>query len=182
MPIEYKKGDATDTSAATPHKPLIIAHVCNNTGAWGAGFTGAVDKAFGPRPQQVYRTWWDQHRLANPPLLPYRPGEFTPPRFVLGETQLVLPRHDVYVANMVAQSGLYSATNPVPLHYHSLQLCLRSLSHLADLVAGSEGVTLQMPRIGTGLARGKWDEVELLLQAELMNHEVVIVDLPKGGP
>lgn len=39
-----------------PYRPLghkVIAHVCNNVGAWGAGFTRALDKR------------WPYHRVSG---------------------------------------------------------------------------------------------------------------------
>jgi O-acetyl-ADP-ribose deacetylase (regulator of RNase III) len=48
--IHYVTGDAT-APIGTGHK--IIAHVCNDIGAWGAGFVLALSKRW-PQPKAEY--------------------------------------------------------------------------------------------------------------------------------
>jgi hypothetical protein len=40
MPIAYRVGDAT----LPAERPAFIAHVVNDVGAWGAGFSGALGR------------------------------------------------------------------------------------------------------------------------------------------
>lgn len=49
--INYIFGDATEPVGDGPN---IIAHVCNNRGVWGAGFTRALSAKY-PRAEHVYR-------------------------------------------------------------------------------------------------------------------------------
>lgn len=175
MPIVYKEGDATDYSAASPVRPLIIAHVCNNVGGWGAGFTGALDKRFGARPRDSYRAWYDYSRKESAARPVIFPGEFTPRTFLLGLTQLVRVGDNVYIANMIAQNGLYSSSNPVPLQYLELHECLENLRLLAGLMPLP---LIQMPRIGAGLARGNWAQISAIIEDALPLHEVHVLDLP----
>ena len=41
MPIQYRTGDATRPEG---DGPKIIAHICNDVGAWGKGFVLALSK------------------------------------------------------------------------------------------------------------------------------------------
>ena len=54
MPIQYIKGDATQPQGAGLK---IIAHVCNDMGAWGKGFVVALSKRW-KKPEADYRAWY----------------------------------------------------------------------------------------------------------------------------
>lgn len=51
MQIQYITGDATDPTGGGNK---IIAHVCNDIGAWGAGFVLAISRRW-PQPEAEYR-------------------------------------------------------------------------------------------------------------------------------
>lgn len=87
-PIRYVTGDATSPQADGPR---IIAHVCNDTGTWGAGFVLAVSARW-PEPEQEYRRW-AQHG----------------PHFELGRVQMVEVGDGTRVANMIAQRATIDA-------------------------------------------------------------------------
>lgn len=179
--IGYARGNAADTSLAYKERPLVVAHVCNNIGAWGAGFTRSINDDIGPRPEMMYRVWAERC-LRSGSDTTHTSGEFTPLTFGLGQVQIVRVNAVVFVANMVAQNGLRSATNPVPLQYAELETCLWVLGFLTGLLAGEDGVTVQMPRIGCGLAGGEWARVEPLILKHLchddVNRDVRVLDFP----
>jgi len=52
--IVYAVGDATKPEG-TGRK--IIAHVCNDIGAWGRGFVLALSKV-SPAPERAFREWY----------------------------------------------------------------------------------------------------------------------------
>ena len=86
----------------------------------------------------------------------------------------VLPSHvkpDTWVANMVGQHGTRpSRSAGPPIRYEAVRACLRRLAvEAADL-----GASVHMPRIGCGLAGGRWDRVEPLISAELTGHGVQV--------
>lgn len=138
------KGDASSPQAKGPK---IIAHVCNDLGGWGKGFVLALSKRWS-EPEAAYRAW---HRG--------RGGN----DFGLGAVQLVRVRPDTWVANMVGQRGMRTGSGGPPVRYEALQSCLTALAaHAAELDA-----SVHMPRIGCGLAGGKWSRVEPLVRAEL---------------
>jgi O-acetyl-ADP-ribose deacetylase (regulator of RNase III) len=150
MAINYVTGDAT---APIGDGNKIVAHVCNDVGAWGAGFVLAVSKRW-PQPQAEYLK--SSHSLK------------------LGEVSFIKVEPGVWVANMIAQRGIRTIAGVPPIRYDALRLCLGKL----DLKARKLQATIHMPRIGCGLAGGKWSSVEPLIREALLNTEVFIYDLP----
>jgi O-acetyl-ADP-ribose deacetylase (regulator of RNase III) len=159
IPIRYVTGDATCPQASGP---VIIAHVCNDQGGWGCGFVLALSARW-PQPEQAYRAW---HRTGGT-------------SFSLGWTQLVpvgKEEDSTWIANMIAQHGTHAAGNLPPLRYRVLGSCLRRV--------GSEALqrhaSVHMPRIGCGLAGGRWDLVEPVIIEALSRQgvPVTVYDLP----
>jgi O-acetyl-ADP-ribose deacetylase (regulator of RNase III) len=149
--ITYLNGDATCPQA---NGPKIIAHICNDKGKWGRGFVLALSKRW-LGPEQQYRRWF--HSSA---------------RLTLGDIQLVQVAPDIWVANMVAQSGLASGSNPHPLQYDALAQCLEKLAVEVE----ARQASVHMPRIGTGLGGGNWTSVERLI-LKALSCSVVVYDL-----
>ncbi|MGI5239558.1 macro domain-containing protein [Dactylosporangium sp. CA-139066] len=149
VPLRIIKGDATSPQAAGPK---IIAHVCNDLGAWGKGFVVAVSRRW-PEPERAFRQW-HRERAGND--------------FGLGAVQLVQVRPDIWVANMVGQRGIRPSRNGPPIRYDAVADALRLLAgHAARL-----GASVHMPRIGCGLAGGRWDRVEPLVVAALCERDI----------
>jgi O-acetyl-ADP-ribose deacetylase (regulator of RNase III) len=154
MKIAYVTGDATHPIGPGPK---IIAHICNNVGAWGAGFTGALSGQW-PQAEREYRRHFRQYG------------------WKLGDTQIFRVDEDIIVANMVAQQGI-GKNNPLPpIRYPALSNCLDSVRQFAVDVNAS----VHMPRIGTGLAGGSWDRIEPIIQHMLCDRDisVTVYDLP----
>ncbi|MFK3979438.1 macro domain-containing protein [Micromonospora sp. NPDC050397] len=146
------KGDATSPQASGPK---IIAHVCNDLGGWGKGFVLAVSRRW-PEPERDYRRW-HRERASND--------------FGLGAVRLVQVRPDVWVANMVAQRGIRRGSAGPPIRYEAVQRCLEALGrHALELRA-----SVHMPRIGTGLAGGRWDRIEPLVVDALSQRDIEVV-------
>lgn len=160
--IRYVVGDATDPGG---DGVKLIAHVCNNVGKWGAGFTRALDKRW-PAARRSYENW-AVHAFENPSL--YAP-------FDVGEVRVRRVGDGIHVANMIAQRGVRSAMNPRSLDYAALAVCLIKVAGWAMDAEAS----VHMPRIGCGLAGGSWDVVELLIQDALCARDVpvTVYDLP----
>ncbi len=143
--LSVVRGDATNPHASGPK---VIAHVCNDRGGWGRGFVLALSRRW-PEPERDYRAWHRQ-RAHND--------------FALGAVRLVRVRPDIWVANMVAQHG----SGGPPIRYEAVASCLRSLAgHAREL-----GATVHMPRIGCGLAGGRWERIQPLIEAELLTPGV----------
>jgi len=156
--ISYLRGDATCPQAAGPK---IVAHVCNDSGGWGRGFVLALSARW-PGPEAEYRRWYSS-----------RVSPLSTGRFARGEVQLVRVLPDVLVANMVAQAGTRAGSKGPPIRYPALEACLGHLRGMAELHRAS----VHMPRIGCGLAGGRWELVEPLVRAQLPDLDVWIYDL-----
>ena len=160
MPIQYRTGDATRPEGGGPK---IIAHICNDVGAWGKGFVLALSKRW-KTPEEQYRAW--------------HAGQFAAP-FQLGEVQFVQVEEDLWVANMIAQHGLRWSQGRPPIRYEALRQALRRVAEFAQ----QQQASIHMPRIGAGLAGGDWSIISRIIEEELCRHglEVVVYDLPQKG-
>lgn len=150
--IHYLRGDATRPEL---RGPKVIAHVCNNKGGWGKGFVLALSRRW-PEVEASYRRW-------------YKNGK----GFELGAIQIVQVTPEIWVANMIAQDGYASSSNPTPLQYPALRKCLE---HVA-IEAGGFSATVHIPKIGTGLAGGDWALIEPLLEETLAKRHVYVYTL-----
>jgi O-acetyl-ADP-ribose deacetylase (regulator of RNase III) len=191
--IEYVTGDATDPQPQGSGVK-IIAHVSNDAGGWGRGFTEALSRRF-VEPEHYYRRW---HRLRKREgflrSLSRRddPGHVeVTGDFGLGESQLagvkaaevtsnsvsgnvtsLVASGPVFVLNMVAQAGFGPSSEP-RLRYPALALCLRHAQSFAEEL----GASVHMPRIGCGLGRGDWERVAVLV-SRLVSVRTFVYDLP----
>lgn len=138
---------AGDASSPQAKGPKIIAHVCNDLGGWGKGFVLALSKRWS-EPETAYRAW---HRA--------RSGN----NFALGAVQLVQVSPDTWVANMVGQRGMRTGSGGPPVRYEAIEHCLALLAARAAELEAS----VHMPRIGCGLAGGKWSRIEPLVMEQL---------------
>jgi O-acetyl-ADP-ribose deacetylase (regulator of RNase III) len=150
MSIHYIKGDATQPKG---EGTKIICHICNDKGAWGAGFVLALSKRWN-EPEQMYRS-------------------INVRDLKLGNVQIVEVEDDIMVANMIAQHDtMPDAQGLSPIRYAAVRACLAQVNDLAFQI----GATLHMPRIGCGLAGGRWADIEKIIQ-EVASVDVYIYDL-----
>jgi O-acetyl-ADP-ribose deacetylase (regulator of RNase III) len=162
--LSYLIGDAT---APTSAGNRIIAHICNDIGGWGRGFVLAISKRW-PQPEAVYREWY-RNRDHND--------------FALGAVQFVQVEADIWVANMIGQheiarkSDIPSDGKP-PIRYEAVETALAKVA----VEAGRLKAAVHMPRIGCGLAGGKWEEIEPIIQRTLCskNVEAYVYDLSRS--
>ncbi|WP_271764735.1 macro domain-containing protein [Aquimarina algiphila] len=153
--IKYIKGDATVPQAKGIK---IIVHVCNNLGGWGKGFVLAISKRWS-EPEKSYREW-HRNRAKND--------------FELGAVQIIKVSDYLHVANMIAQQGMKTGSKGVPIRYEAVQKCLEKVG----LEAQKLNASIHMPRIGCGLAGGKWDKIEPIIIDTLIqkNIDVFVYD------
>ena len=170
--INYLIGDATEPQN---NKSVIILHICNNFGKWGAGFVLALSRKW-LQPEWLYRKWYagtvtDQDFHCILPL----------PKFELGATQFIKPdiTKDIYVANMIAQHDTKWCKNIPPIRYDRLRQCFNTVA----LEAKELEATIHMPDlIGCGLAGGHKTTVIGLIEETLIrqNIDVFIYTLPES--
>jgi O-acetyl-ADP-ribose deacetylase (regulator of RNase III) len=151
LPLVYLRGDATSPQAKGCK---IIAHVCNDLGGWGKGFVVAVSRRW-LAPERAYRDW-HKGRANND--------------FGLAAVQFVQVEPDVWVANMIGQRGVRTGSNGPPARYEAIAKCLAQVAQRAAELNAS----VHMPRIGCGLAGGKWERIEPLIIRELSEKGVAV--------
>jgi O-acetyl-ADP-ribose deacetylase (regulator of RNase III) len=84
--------------------------------------------------------------------------------------QLVGVRSDIWVANMIGQHGMKPGSAGPPIRYNAVERCLHALAgHAARL-----GASVPMPRIGCGLAGGKWELIEPIVARTLSAHDIAV--------
>ncbi|WP_406864044.1 macro domain-containing protein [Streptomyces sp. HUAS MG47] len=150
--ITYVRGDA---SAPQGKGVKIIAHVCNDLGGWGKGFVLAVSRRW-PEPEAAFRRW-HRERSGND--------------FGLGAAQFVQVGPYLWVANLVGQRGMRTGRSTgVPVRYEAIDTALGALADKAAEL----GASVHMPRIGCGLAGGKWSRVEPLIEQRLVARGIPV--------
>ncbi|MFJ2946783.1 macro domain-containing protein [Streptomyces sp. NPDC087226] len=155
--ITYVRGDATVPSVKGVK---VIAHVCNDLGGWGKGFVLALSRRW-PEPEAAYRAWHRDRASSD---------------FGLGAVQMVRVDRYVWVANMIGQRGTRTGSKGVPVRYEAIDTALGRLAgHAAEL-----GASVHMPRIGCGLAGGKWSRVEPLITERLVRRGIPVTVYDHG--
>lgn len=167
--IHYVKGDAT-LPIGDDDQIKIIAHICNDIGAWGRGFVLSVTQRY-PRAEKAYRDWYQMNEVAGyPELVPFR----------LGRMKLVQVSNSVSVANMIAQHGIMATNGVEPIRYSALEDCLAELRLHAKsssfVKSPKKTATIHMPRIGCGLAGGEWSKVEEIVNRMIPDVDVYVYD------
>lgn len=156
--IRYLTGDATSPQAAGRK---LIVHCCNDLGKWGAGFVLALSARW-PEPEADYRAW---HALG------------AAGGFGLGAVRFVPVRDDVVVANLIGQRGIKAGSKGPPIRYDALATGLATVGEYAV----AERASVHLPRIGCGLAGGRWELVEPLIQHHLTARGVAVTVYDFGG-
>ena len=153
--IKYIKGDAT--APIGPGIKLIV-HICNDIGAWGAGFVLAISKKW-KTPEQEYRRIQAKKRK-------------------LGYVQYIPVEPNMFIVNMIAQNG--NVTNEFgvpPVRYSAVYTCLQKVAGFAKtLDDGTTPVSVHMPIIGCGLAGGTWTIMEKVIEESLKDIPVTVYD------
>ena len=173
MDIRYVLGDATYPQG---DGAKIIAHCCNTVGAWGRGFVLALSRRWS-QPERAYRIW---HRNRETTAIVSLADKTisVPMTFALGEVQLVaVESQGLYVANIIGQEGVRrDGRERSPVRYDAIRLGLERVRFYAVEL----GASVHMPRIGAGLAGGRWSMIETIVRDELAAHgiSVTIYDLP----
>lgn len=139
--IYFLVGDITDIDEGN----AIIAHIVNNIGAFGGGVSGAIGEMY-PSARKAYLNW----------------AKDDVDTLELGKCLFLHVNYadKMDVCHMVAQNGLRSNQNPSPIDMEALNTCLRTLFMTAQVA----NMSVHLPKIGSGLAGGNWDEILLLIE------------------
>lgn len=152
MSIHHVTGDASKPEYFAG--PIILAHVVNNLGKWGKGFTASLDRRW-PQLKAEYKIGLVERELVL--------GE----NGVLGQVMYSLAEPGMVVAHMVAQNGV-SRVGAKVVDYNALARCLCHVRAEAIYT----GASVHMPRIGAGLGGGEWVIIEQLILGNLVNAKL----------
>jgi O-acetyl-ADP-ribose deacetylase (regulator of RNase III) len=149
--IQYLNGDAT---APQVEGNKVVAHICNDLGGWGKGFVLAVSRRW-KEPELDYRQW---HR------------EQADNDFGLGAVRFVQVEPLLWIANMIGQHGIKASSEGPPIRYEAVRECLEKLAGFAS----EKKASVHMPRIGCGLAGGRWELVLPVIESTLASRNVPV--------
>jgi O-acetyl-ADP-ribose deacetylase (regulator of RNase III) len=156
-----RQGDVTKPQRLEEDEVVVIAHVCNNIGSYGAGVALAIAKAY-PAAKEEYIGRMEGMKVAK-----------VEPVVLLGESDAVWISDDLIVCNMIAQHELISQTNPRPLKYDALVDAMRNVVTIVDSkrceVEKQRNVVIHCPMFGSDLAGGNWNFILKLIEDIWLN-------------
>lgn len=123
----------------------IIAHGCNAQGVMGSGVAFQIKNKY----PEAYLDYL---------IMPKR----------LGEVSLVKVTKDLYVANCITQEYYGRDKSVVYVDYDAINLVMNKLCRI------QQECTVNMPKIGAGLANGDWSKIERIIQTQF-EHDLAIV-------
>jgi O-acetyl-ADP-ribose deacetylase (regulator of RNase III) len=148
--INYIIGDATEPIK----RPAIITHCCNDIGKWGHGFVVPLGNKY-PAAKSAYLAL-QQRNLGSV-------------NFVTG-----FDNGNIIIANIIGQHGIATFKDTHPIRYDAIKEGIDTIVNYAY----PRLLSIHMPRIGCGLAGGKWSEIEKILN-QFPEAEFYVYDLPK---
>lgn len=172
MSIQNVVGDLFKFVANATSEHVVIPHVCNDIGAWGSGFVVPLGAAY-PAAKQSYKEWHDKQTWTNP--------DGTEVPFELGQVQFVKVTEEITVANMVGQhQTCWSDFGPglllPPVRYLAIAKALEQVANYCKkLHHDRQKIEVHCPKFGSGLAGGKWEVLEALLDEIVSPAACVIV-------
>ena len=148
--MKYVSGDLFDI-VDKMKTTVVIPHICNNQGKWGAGFVISLGRKY-PLAKQSYLDWYNNKTIDCEKIF------YEDIFFELGNVQVVeVCPNRIYVANMIAQE----LGGERPLYYNHLCRCM---DMLAGLIADKELPNqIVAPQFGSGLAGGNWNIIKQLI-------------------
>ena len=152
MTIHYLNGDATDPVC---NGSKVIVHICNDVGKQGKGFVIAISNRW-KEPEQTYKNAFQSEEKPQ-----------------LGDVQFVPVTDTLTVANVIGQHGVRSPRNKTaapPIRYDAVR---EGLSKVAQH-AKTHNSSVHMPRIGCGLAGGKWEDIEPIIDLFLIKNGISV--------
>lgn len=184
MAIQYAIGDAT---VPMSDRPTVIMHLCNNVGVMNGGFVLPLRIRY-PVNREFYELWYSllQSKVLVPTGWQYIPmldGSATQ-LYVSGSMQLgefmVYPHaptahtSDLWIANLIGQV-LHG--DPPYIRYPALQQAMEGLATLLLKDTHPVPMVVQCPRMGAGLAGGKWEMIEQMIEQTLVANGIEVTVL-----
>ena len=160
--IHLRKGDCLQHE-----RNFLCPHVCNNIGAFGAGFVAALNKV-SDSPRKQYMKW---HRdgvtkRASGLEVPFRLGEVQYVSLFDGQIEKI-------ICNMIGQDGIgpgstgnYQIKDRPPVRYWAIRKALLKVREQYDVGRSSKLLDqhdIVSPLFGAGLAGGYTDEIYAII-------------------
>ena len=167
--LRFVEGDATEPQTKSDKEIVIIPHCCNNgrdgdgTGVMGAGVALALRKKW-PLVYTEYKNMEDRDKAGL--------------RNRLGDNSYAKIDHHLVVVNMIAQNGIASNKNPIPLKYEALISCMIKIVDYIRMIQKqtSNPIVIHSCKFGSDLAKGDWNFIlELIRELWLENNISVVV-------
>jgi hypothetical protein len=140
MPLNYICGDLFETIEELPgervkikNETILIPHIVNNKGGWGAGFVIPLGNYF-PKAKEDYNKWSPKLGWVLPSVI-----------------------NNVHVLHMCAQT----LGGKRPLYYNALSTCMDKVCRYANTL--KKKPIILCPAFGSGLAGGDWNFIEQLI-------------------
>lgn len=130
---------------------VLIPHVCNNVNAYGAGFALEIANRF-PTAKANFHLLGNQSKLGHVQFITVKEDQKS--------------KHQIIIANMIAQNGLIHHTNTRPLNYAALSTCMSTVrTYIKNFLKedASNYLEIHCPKFGSGLAGGNWDFISELI-------------------
>lgn len=150
MNINYLVGDATQPKV---EGTKIIVHICNDVGKWGKGLVLAISKRW-KLPEAIYKSAFSADE---------KPA--------LGDVQFIPVEDDIVIPNIIGQKGVRSprdTKSPAPIRYPAVRKGLIAVAEYAL----QHNASVHMPRIGCGLAGGRWEDIEPIIEETLTQKNI----------
>ena len=144
MQIEYVKGDLFATEIQT------IAHGCNAQGVMGSGVAKIIKERY-PDAFKRYRNQYEKQGVLKLGDIIVVPCEYN------GEKKIIV--------NAITQE-LFGRDGRRFVSYDAVSESMSKINHMFEVYGISE---IAMPKIGAGLANGKWEILERIIETELTN-------------
>lgn len=145
------KGDITNPVKRRKKDVIIIPHVCNNIGKFGAGVAKSIAYKW-PNVKEEY---------LNKSL------------YKMGTTQFVFAEEGIFVANMIAQYRIKTFNNLKPIRYEALIKTMISVGDKWDEYQGLGYETfIHCPKFGSEHAGGNWNFIKELIQEIWVNQGI----------
>lgn len=172
--IKYLKGDATVVQRSKT-MTTVICHCCNAFGGWGRGFVVPLGMKY-PKAKSDYVNF----------CLPFQQSNVKRNE-LMGQLCLSKVEDNIYVANIIGQYyysrnqrdftnniGVEAKFLPTKdgryVNYESIRSGFRKL---LSLMKDAE-FTVQMPKLGCGLAGGDWNIIEKIIVEELSTNDIQV--------
>jgi len=142
MQIEYVKGDLFQTPIKT------IVHGCNAQGVMGSGVAKIIKERY-PDAFRRYRSQYEKMCVLTLGDIIVVPCEYA------GEKKIIV--------NAITQE-IFGRDGRRFVSYDAVAESMSKINHMFDLYGIEE---VAMPKIGAGLANGKWEIIERIIETEL---------------